>query len=80
MRRERPKLFNCFRPTLQQLAFFLISNYRRGELGSTLLASLYEVNSQKQKTDPLIENGSTTNPEEDSLRKRDMKGKSKPIL
>jgi hypothetical protein len=44
MRHQRPKLYQYFRPTPQQLAFYLVSSCRRGDLGghSALLAKLLE--------------------------------------
>jgi len=49
LHRDRPKLYQYFRPTPEQVAFFLISNYRKGgELSSDLFSTLLE-NGKKAK-------------------------------
>jgi hypothetical protein len=43
LHRDRPKLYQYFRPTPEQVAFFLISNNRKGsELSSALFSTLLE--------------------------------------
>lgn len=68
MRRERPKLHQFFRPSLQQLAFFLISNSRKGDFSTqgALLSKLIIDATKKQAE----ENIPTT-------KKRDLKRKAK---
>ena len=70
MRLHHPKLYQFFRPPVSQLAFFLISNCRKGDLSAhgALLTTLVQATQKK----PVIE--------VDGLRKRDLKKKVQVVV
>jgi hypothetical protein len=76
LKRDRTKLYQYFRPSLAQLTFFLISNFRRFDLSQhgSFLSSALDSSLHTEKV-PIVEQDSPPTGD----RKRDAKSKHKKI-